>query len=504
MPKYIGITIGPIHKTLLSAKKTREIWAASYIFSHIMKGIINLLKHKNEIIIPYINDRDVYESQQEAGFIHDRIIYKPSDIGMEDLYDKVITPVLYELSEDIKTVLEKGKDTKSVDIAGIRQYLNDYFNIYFCEIKSQDDLKEVNEQIDRYLDCLELQEKFIPENEINYLSFYFDRIKESSLFQRAFNKSKRAFPSIPEIAAKEFSDFDKHINIKDSKENKYDADDSDTYKQLKVKYGDRYKSYHKYIAIVQADGDNLGDTILSIKEPETFTALSKGLLSFSKSAYHKIKKYGGTTIYAGGDDLLFFAPMKNNNRTVFELCDELSSCFEEKMHILEDVEKISTLSFGMSISYYKYPMYEALEESYIRLKEYAKNIVGKNSLSFRCLKHSGTYFEGTISKNTNLYSVFTDFLKVESDNDTLTSVIHHFLQNQSVINLIANDRSRIENHFSKSFNEDIHKNHEHFFETIVDLTHTVYQCDKNGSSGINLIYSILRLKKFINGEADNE
>jgi len=32
MSKYIGVTIGPIASTIVSAKKVREIWAASFIF----------------------------------------------------------------------------------------------------------------------------------------------------------------------------------------------------------------------------------------------------------------------------------------------------------------------------------------------------------------------------------------------------------------------------------------------------------------------------------------
>ncbi len=42
--KYIALTIGPIYKTLSSAKKTRELWGGSYIFSYIMKQIISEFK----------------------------------------------------------------------------------------------------------------------------------------------------------------------------------------------------------------------------------------------------------------------------------------------------------------------------------------------------------------------------------------------------------------------------------------------------------------------------
>ena len=38
--KYIALTIGPIYKTLKNAKKPKELFARSYIFSYIMKNII--------------------------------------------------------------------------------------------------------------------------------------------------------------------------------------------------------------------------------------------------------------------------------------------------------------------------------------------------------------------------------------------------------------------------------------------------------------------------------
>ena len=55
MSKYIGLTIGPIAKTLHQARKTREIWGASYLFSYLMKKIIKKLKDKDvKFVLPYL------------------------------------------------------------------------------------------------------------------------------------------------------------------------------------------------------------------------------------------------------------------------------------------------------------------------------------------------------------------------------------------------------------------------------------------------------------------
>ncbi|RYU93038.1 type III-B CRISPR-associated protein Cas10/Cmr2 [Emticicia agri] len=38
--KYHAITIGPIYQTFRNARQTREVWAASFLFSYLAKGII--------------------------------------------------------------------------------------------------------------------------------------------------------------------------------------------------------------------------------------------------------------------------------------------------------------------------------------------------------------------------------------------------------------------------------------------------------------------------------
>jgi len=47
---YIALTIGPIYKTLSSAKKTRELWGGSYLFSYIMKQIILEFKEREFVV----------------------------------------------------------------------------------------------------------------------------------------------------------------------------------------------------------------------------------------------------------------------------------------------------------------------------------------------------------------------------------------------------------------------------------------------------------------------
>ena len=76
------------------------------------------------------------------------------------------------------------------------------------------------------------------------------------------------------------------------------------------------KSYHKYFCIVQADGDNMGKTI----QNGNVAAISTALIQYAAAAVPKISDYGAMPIYAGGDDLLFIAPVVGKDgKNIFDL-----------------------------------------------------------------------------------------------------------------------------------------------------------------------------------------
>ncbi|MBO0581342.1 hypothetical protein EXQ44_04000 [Clostridium botulinum] len=92
---YIGVTIGPIYKTIQLAKHTGELWASSYMFSYIMKNIIKeILKEfedkniKNRFIVPYVGqgyEDKVFKDKYEAGLFHDRFIFNQRKMKLRRL-----------------------------------------------------------------------------------------------------------------------------------------------------------------------------------------------------------------------------------------------------------------------------------------------------------------------------------------------------------------------------------------------------------------------------------
>ncbi len=502
--KYIGLTICPIYKTLKNAKKTRELWGGSYIFSYIMKFVIKSFKNR-KFVIPYVDCNDeefekLLSDKMSVGIFHDRLIFESENNDFDELraeIDKILTEIAVQIAAHIKA------DTKAVT-----SFIKTYFRLYFCEIEFDENTgyKTINKKINGYLDSLELQESFIPEEEKNYVADFLLNIKNSFLFNEAFEKNI-PFKSVPEIAVASLNlkpiNIDNYNRIFRNYDKNSDDENYDIYQHIKDAYKiNNIKQHCKYMAIVHADGDYMGDTIEGLENNEDFKAFSKKLFKFDLSVPKLIEDCGGETIFAGGDDLLFFAPVVNKNKTVFDILHTIDDIFNKQF---ADREKKPTLSFGVSISYYKFPLYEALEISRNLLKK-AKKMKNKNAIAFRMLKHSGQYFEAVFRKQSPEYKFLLNLLKdinpAKEDEKLMSSIIYTLFSSQALLEATANDKDKLDNFFTNSFNEPIHKtsHHKAQIESIKDLISAVYQSDNyKKEERARTIYSTLRLNKFIRG-----
>ncbi len=482
---YIALTIGPIYKTLQNARKTRELWGGSYLFSYIMKNIIKEFRDR-EFIVPYINDDSIFESGKGVGLFHDRFIFQSQNGDLEKL-DKVIDEALSQLSKD-----------STID----KSFLKEYLQISKLEKEIKDTDKEQNPIIalTPYLDTAELFYK-VPQYKENKLQdFLKNRLNSSFLIKDAFSKKRKSFPSLPEIALYDFKDTDIREYL--------DLDDELSVYE-KEPYKSSIKSYHKYIAIVQADGDSMGEVVKSLKTIKDFNNFSKNLFEYCSRSHEMISKYGGETIFAGGDDLLFFAPVVSGDRIIFNLCDEISDMFDGLFENYNTTPK-ATLSFGVSITYYKYPLYEALQNAGELL--FAKAKTGKkNNIAFKVIKHSGQVFESVIHKGNS--KIYTHFLNIsssieESDGvDNFLHSLHHKIDtHKTTLELIAHSDQKIQNFFENYFNGKEHEKYKKdggFFAQLTEYIYEVFQDDSiKQDEKLNTIYATLRFVKFTKGDKD--
>ena len=470
MGKYTAINIGPIISTLGMARKPRELWAASYMFSHLMKCIYSEAKKKGYNIISPAKPK---EEKSGVGIYPDRIYIK-GDAETKLLIENAV----WAFYDDLHGKKERNSNNPDLN----------YFNVMSASCEADKDSKAIAD-LNQKLDVLELCNLAADSDTAQTIYNIISKKVFSSLFELATGDDK--FP-IPELKVIANAQREKHPEIEE-------------------------KSHHRYFCVVQADGDKVGKTV-SHKGLVNGKVLdiSKELVQFGLDATELIKDFGGLPIYAGGDDLLFIAPVvgKNNNH-IFQLLDEIENrafkgvqdeverLRDEDGNFLKDKDDNiikASLSFGVSISYYKYPLYEALESARNLLFGKAKNIPDKKAVAWSLRKHSGGTFDVAFSlKNEELKQQFANLIAATADGATVSAVAHKIRQEEALVDIVlqSGDTNRLDALFDEVLEFDSGKSD--YFNAVKAIMPTLYKVIGKEQYAQTL-YSLLRTAKFINGE----
>lgn len=517
--KYIAITIGPIYNTFKNVRKTRELWAASYIFSYISKGLLEKILEKDEkaILSPHYNK----ENPIGIGLYPDRIFLKSNNqiniSAIEEFKVEIFKEIAFWMNEPSALT-----------------FLSNYFRIYIVEYmlgESENPLIAGN----NFLDTAELRSNWELEESANLLlkflrsvntlktnnrKWILDHLREKDIYGEV------RFESMPEIGSRPLREI--NPNLYKGLVNQYcyqdkDIDDGeegfikDLQKGLNLKdKPDIFKNYHKYVCIVKADGDKVGKYISAIRTDceNGIHELSTALYNWGVDSSALIKAYSGIPIYIGGDDVLFLAPVVGvNKKSILDLTYEINNSFVKHFATLptrvDDKGDLirPTLSFGVSITYYKFPLFEALDKADFLLHQ-AKET--RNNCSISLLKHSGSHFNLSLPNESNA-GIRKSFNETEKyfteDKSFISSIIHHFRQNEEVYRIVGNDPLKVLNFLKNNFDTDKHKK---FVECLANLCFNVY-LKNNGTAGqaeseksIEEIYSLLRILKFLKGQEDGK
>ncbi len=137
-----------------------------------------------------------------------------------------------------------------------------------------------------------------------------------------------------------------------------------------IKYSQKDKDLKKLLCLIHPPS------------PSIHQAFSRKLTKFALEEVMRIveDEHYGKLVYAGGDDVLALLPI-----------DEVLSCAYELQRTFKDIlSPKASMSAGIVIVHYKYPLYLALEE--VRNAEkLAKNEYGRNAFCIKVLRHSGEY-----------------------------------------------------------------------------------------------------------------
>ncbi len=508
--KYIALTIGPIFKTLGLARKTRELWGASYLFSHMMKEIMQALiaktpAIKERILIPGTGDLTKPAYCRGAGLYPDRLICEAEETDFDTL-QTVISEVLHRFAQQ-----------NHID----KDALTAYFQAYSLEMDIPSCQNPVL-HLSPYLDSFELQTKCVTREQENALVRFLtrDAFPACEMYKTAFTDEtgqiQKRFPSLIEIASKELHAADpagydsiidecilgKPSQIKDTGEKAPDDQHLEIVKRLKQTFPRRFKTCHKYIAIVQADGDGIGDLIKNIgTDKSRLWEFSSGLLQLARQAADTIHEYGGSPVYLGGDDLLFFAPVVNTGITIdgtpvphiMELVRLLDRRFRDKF-------PGASLSFGISITYNKFPMREALEQARHLLFNTAKKHPGKNCAAIKILKHGGKAFDARLTIKSQAFTFFIQMLDTAIETRRLNSIARHVTGYRGVLQVAGRNpetaNETIGNFFKNSFDEDVHHKNRDFIDNTAQLLVTLFKESPGGTDAPDTLYTLLRILHF--------
>lgn len=457
--KYSAINIGPIFSTLGMARRPRELWAASFLFSHLMKCIYAEAEKAGVVIISPAKPKT---DKNKVGVYPDRIYFE----GEIDI-KKIITNAACEFYCDL---FKK----KKIDLS--------YFNLMsaFCDAEKDSVAISI---LNQKLDILELCNYATDGDSAQTIYNILSEKTDSPLFDLADGKFVKKIKTIEDIAKVQREE---HPEIKE-------------------------KSHHRYFCVVQADGDNIGKTV-SHKGLSNGKVLeiSNTLVDFGIKATNIIDNFGGLPIYAGGDDLLFIAPVIGKDGThIFNLLEDIENKAFKGVHDVVDTlslknekgEKIeASLSYGVSICYYKYPLYEALESARTLLFGVAKNIEEKKAIACCLRKHSGGTFDIAFSlKNAELKQLITDLMNATVDNDTVSAIAHKLRLNKTLVDIVLKDgrQFRLNTLFEKILEFDTEK--EKYFDAVKKVMPVLYK-EVGEKNYCQTLYSLLRITKFIKGE----
>jgi CRISPR-associated protein Cmr2 len=521
--KYIAITIGPIYQTFRQVRKTRELWAASYLFSFLSKRIIEQIRQTDAdaVYIPHYDDN----TPKGIGLYPDRIFLRPSGITLQ-VIQEIKDRVLSEIAGFIDAV-EGNKNSI--------EFLKQYFRIHAVQYTIEHDENPVIIG-NRLLDTAELRHSWQLHETPNPLLRFFRNVNTFKIDDRkwieahceerdVYNQAR--FESLIEIATRPIRDADTdtykrlvrehcYTNANEEKDNEEESFVSELKKALnKPKQKEIFKNYHKYVCVVKADGDRVGKYIKAITEnrENELAKVSENLYEWGIETHQLIKDYGGVTIYVGGDDVLLLAPVVGKKgEHIIALCEAINSHFVTRFpKQRSDENEIlikPTLSFGISITYYKFPLNEALQKA-DELLYRAKEM--RHTICLSLLKHSGAVFDMALPLDTTdkLHASFAEVLKhFEQEKNFVSSLIHHFREHEPVYRHLGNNPARVANYLQFNFDEKKYSDLVSGTAGLVSAVQTKHGVKPNEASSskaaMEETYSMLRILKFLNGHDDGK
>lgn len=511
---YYGITVGPISYTLNLTSSPGGLWMASFLFSYIVKKIVKKLTDAGvEVLIPTLEDEN---KSSKVGSYPDHIIFSGEIAGNQ------INSIINEVKEEIASMLfecwEKSNEgNDKYNESSVKDYINKYINIYCVKVGNLNG-DEIFCEVSKFLDNLELSRNYIHQDNAFFLELFSGEEERKNEYIKNF---------LEVIEEKENVRSQVRVN-KNGRIKKIDEI---------AKIDNENRKINNYYAIIFADGDNMTKTFGSLNDDKKIDnddgkvkKFSTACLEYTKKCAEKIGDYGGVTIFAGGDDLLFLAPLANGkNETLFDLFDKIRKEFVNNLlknkdetdkdnKKSEETKNGPTVSFGVAITYKKFPIYEGLQLAQTMLFDYAKTDQ-KNNLAIKLSKASGQTIGLVFNNDSKSLEVFNKILKdyfIKDNTDESRKRVHsviYLLEKYEDLFDVALDKGEeaIKKFFINMYDNPTQTRYKEFIDEIIELYKAINEDRKNNKfkqlkdekknkleskKTKNILSGVLRLAKF--------
>ncbi len=510
MRRYVGITIGPIIETMSYTSTPAGLWTASYFFSELTESLYKHLQKMGYRVMTVPEDVQNYQLDG-IGQYHDRIYAAvPEETANEKAADEVQKTIDTVIGEKARLVSGALSVEQEAEMDKIEACLKAYLQIHFV-IMEIEDTQVLAQTLSGALDSLENCQGIV------------GNLTQNPLVRLVSGEKNNANCYI-----KKYGPFEKAEML-----NEKNRDG----KIEKVKDLPSVFPNQKYFAIVQADGDGMGKVVnadfgggekVSLEEQEKrIQVFSELCMRYTGEASKMIQDYNGVVIYAGGDDLLFLAPVVNGSEDIWKLCRNIAGKFNEIFHPAynEDAakivssDKVPAISFGVSINYYKFPLYEAFEDARNLLFGKAKTFGNKNNFAVALHKASGQssgYVCCMESKQETKDTVFQKIVEYhemirhykEAESEQLLHSILYHIENQKELYKIAlGEDGKRDRFFRNVFDSSMQKKYGEYIESVNMLAGKIAgtQTESGNSDTIaplqkdseDALTSVLRTAKFL-------
>jgi CRISPR-associated protein Cmr2 len=131
-----------------------------------------------------------------------------------------------------------------------------------------------------------------------------------------------------------------------------------------------------FYALLLMDGDRVGSLLADPKFGGE--KVSEALATFTKQVQGIVENHKGSTVYAGGDDVLAMVPVP----TVLQCARELREAYRKAFNH----DERATTSAGIVLAHIRRPLLEVLDEAHRLLDDIAKEGNGRDSIAISLLR----------------------------------------------------------------------------------------------------------------------